>query len=202
MNKEFEDIKKKMESIVSENSALKKENAELGKKCDAMTKRLKENEQRLVQCDQYSRRCNIEIKGIPKTESENVTELVFKLGELIGEQIAIADIEACHRVPTRDVAKNNLIVQFQHRQKRDAVLDKAKKKRMTCREFGFPEQSPVYVNEHLCPYMKTLLGMTLTKKREHQWRYVWVRNSKIFARKVDGAPVVVITHEDELEKIG
>lgn len=201
MNKEFEEIKLKLQSVVSENAVLKKEKAELSQKCDTMAGLLKENELRLVQCEQYSRRFNIEVKGIPKTETENVNDLVFKLGDLIGEQITLSDIETCHRVPTRDTTKSNMIVQFQRRQKRDSVLDKAKKKRITCQDFGLPETSPVYVNEHLCPALKKLLGMAVSKKREHQWRYVWVRNSKIFARKADGTPVITISDSGDLDKI-
>ncbi|KAM7290537.1 uncharacterized protein ISCGN_027158 [Ixodes scapularis] len=162
---------------------------------------LKENELRLVHCEQYSRRHNIEVKGIPKTETDNVNDLVFKLGDLIGEQIALSDIEACHRVPTRDPTKSNVIVQFQRRQKRDSVLEKAKKKRITCQDFGLPETSSIYVNEHLCPALKKLLGMAVSKKREHQWRYVWVRDSKIFARKADGTPVITISDSGDLDKI-
>lgn len=198
INQDIEDIKQKLDAVVSENTALKKKNVELTAKFDAMALSLKENELRLVQCEQYSRRHNIEIKGIPKVEAENVTELVIKLGDVIGEPIAITDLEACHRVPTKEMSKTNVIVQFQRRQKRDSVLNKAKQKRIICQDLGLTEESPVYVNEHLCPSMKRLLGMAVSRKRQFQWRYVWVRNCKILARKADGAPVVQICHEGDL----
>lgn len=201
INKDVEDIKAKLDAVVSENTALKKANVELVAKCDAIAMSLKENELRLVQCEQYSRRHNIEIKGIPKIDTEDVTELVTKLGDIIGEPIAISDIEVCHRVPTKEMSKANVIVQFQRRQKRDSVLNKAKQKRITCQDLGLNEESPVYVNEHLCPSMKRLLGMAVSRKRQFQWRYVWVQNCKILARKAYGAPIVQISCEGDLDKI-
>ncbi|KAM7281222.1 uncharacterized protein ISCGN_006116 [Ixodes scapularis] len=201
INKDFEEFKEKIESVIVENAALQRANTELGEKYDQVAKSLKENEERLLQYEQYSRRHNLEVKGIPKTETESITDLIFQIGNLIGEQITLTDIETCHRVPTREVTKSNVIVQFQRRQKRDAVLDKAKKRKITCRDLGLPDATPVYVNEHLCPTLKRLLGMATSRKREMQWRYVWVRNAKILARKADNAPIVTISDERDLDKI-
>lgn len=58
------------------------------------------------------------------------------------------DIEVCHRVPTRNAdATPNIIVQFKSRTKRDSILEKAKKSRLSTQELGFSPGSPLYVNE-------------------------------------------------------
>lgn len=75
-------------------------------------------------CEQCSRNPNPEIKGAPGNGGDNLTEIVFFLGELIGEQILPAHIENCHRVPTRSDGKSNVVVQFQHRIKRDNGLER------------------------------------------------------------------------------
>lgn len=201
INQEHESMKQALALIKKENSGLKKENAELNGKCGELARALKETENRLVSCEQYSRNNNLEVKGIPKDDAENVDQLISKLGEVIGEPITKADVEACHRVPTRDREKSNIIVRFQNRNKRDCVLEKAKKKRISCSDLGLSMEAPVYVNEHLCPYLKKLLGMTTSKKREHRWLYVWVRNGKIFAKKASDTPVITISKEDDLSQI-
>lgn len=155
---------------------------------------------RLVHCEQYSRNANLEIKGIPKQENENVTETVKTIGDLIGSPIAVNEIEVCHRVPTRN-KESNIIVQFRSRTRRDAVLEAAKKKRITNKDLGSTSTAPIYINEHLCPVLKRLLGMSVAKKHEHKWKFVWVRNGRIFARKTDNAPILEVTHADDLEKI-
>lgn len=201
INKDYEDMKAKLKAAEEANSALEKKTVGLQEKYDVMLKTARETELRLIQCEQYSRNRNLEIKGIPRVENEDVMNLISTIGELVGENIAVSDIDICHRVPTRDPGKSNLIVQFQHRHTRDLILEKAKKKRITTTDLGFDTAAPVFVNEHLCPPLKRLLGMTQAKKRKCQWRYVWVRNCKILARKSDDAPVVTITHEDDLAKI-
>ncbi|CAN7989490.1 unnamed protein product, partial [Ixodes hexagonus] len=198
INKAFEDIKKEFEALSKENAELKRENASLLQSHEKLLKAMKETEARLVHCEQYSRNANLEIKGIPKQENENVSDTVKKVGDLIGSPIAADDIEVCHRVPTRNSESN---IQFRSRARRDAVLEAAKKKRISNKDLGSTASAPIYINEHLCPVLKRLLGMSVAKKRECDWKYVWVRNGRIFARKTDNAPILKITHADDLEKI-
>lgn len=165
--------------------------------------------------EQYSRRCNLKLKGVIETDSENVTELVAKVGTAIEETVLPEDIEACHRVPTRNAEHRHIIVQFKSRQKRDQVLEKAKKKRITNGSLGLCGQpgvnadgsspldnsAPVFVNEHLCQSQKRLLSLAIAKKRETNWRYVWTQNGKILARKSDCQDCIHIDSVDDLSKI-
>lgn len=79
---------------------------------------------------QYSRRCNIEIKGVPQSKDESLPNILHEIGTLLNEPIADTDVEVCHRVPCKKVtAVPNIIVQLKSRTKCDAVLQKAKKSR-------------------------------------------------------------------------
>lgn len=134
-------------------------------------------------------------------ENENVGALVAKIGDVIGESITATDIEICHRVPTREAGKSNVVVQFRSRQKRDSVLEKARKARLRNNQVGIPDDAQIFVNEHLCPALKRLLSLTVAKKREFQWKFAWTKNGKIFARKSETARVVHIQSENDLQKI-
>lgn len=201
MNTTFEEIRGNFQTAMRVNADLKKDYENLRLKCDETEKELKECQVRLTNCEQYSRNGNIEIKGVEKHNQENLYGMLDKLGGVIGEPITCADIAACHRVPTRDAEKTNIIVQFMNRKKRDAVLGKAKKKRLINSDLGIPSQAPIFVNEHLCATLKRILGMAVTKKRECNWKFVWVQNGKIFARKAEHAPVIPIASEADLVKI-
>lgn len=201
MEKAFEEMKRKFEEERLEREAIKKENESLRATCSKHESTIAQLQKRLDQCEQYSRRSNLDIKGVVQAVGEDVTAVVCKIGAVIGEPIVADDIEVCHRVPTRDADKTNVIVQFRSRQKRDSVLEKARKSRLRNSQIGINDESPIFVNEHLCPALKRLLFLAGVRKRDYHWRYLWTRNGKIFARKNEGTDLVRIQSESDLNKI-
>lgn len=123
------------------------------------------------------------------------------LGDAIDERISETDVDVCHRVPRKDQGCPNVVVQFHSRAKREAVIEKARTKRVCASSFGFSEPLPVFVNEHLCPTLKKLLGQAVARKKERNWKYAWTKDGKIFARKTDTSRTLRITCEQDLEKI-
>ncbi|KAG8291721.1 hypothetical protein J6590_054454 [Homalodisca vitripennis] len=107
LNKEFAEIKKENAELRAENTKLKSE-----------VKDLKESVRSL---EQYSRRCNVEISGIPVTPNEDATTIY---GVALVED---ADIAAAHRIPSfkRD-RPSSLIVQFLKKNVKDTWLSKAR----------------------------------------------------------------------------
>lgn len=202
LNKMFEDVKDELKQTKAEQRELRAENANLLAQNQELQNQVSNCLSRIVLCEQYSRNANIEIKGVPALPNENLTELLKKLGEVTGETISANDVEICHRVP---VAKNptekNIVVQFVRRSKRNLVLEKARRLKLTTSDLGLHTRVPLFVNEHLCPELKRLLGQATSKKREFGWKFTWVRNGQIFARKAEDTPVVKISTEKDLSKI-
>lgn len=211
INKSFEDANRQAVATAAENSALKKENETLRQRVNMLEQGLLECQTNLVKAEQYSRNKNLEIKGVLQEPNESLPDILKKIGDAVGEPISCTDIDVCHRVPTKDKKHTNLIVQFQRRDKRDQVLEKARKKRITNATLGLAslsqeaqdgqEDSPIYINEHLCPFMKKLLGASIARKRACAWKYVWTRNGCIFARRTDTSPVLSIQRESDIDKI-
>ncbi|KAH9383897.1 hypothetical protein HPB48_025764 [Haemaphysalis longicornis] len=112
MEKEFEAMKTQLAEERNERLSLKHESEKLRAKCKENESKIEELHRRLVQCEQYSRRSNVEMKGLAEAENEDVTDLASKLGAAIGEPISADDIEVCHRVPTWEEGKSNAVVQF------------------------------------------------------------------------------------------
>lgn len=198
------DIKELREALKTEVAANKKfasDNAALEIKCQGLEKRNLELEVRLTRSEQYSRNMNLEIRGVLQQPDENVVDVIGKIGSAIQETISSADIESCHRVPTRDAQKSNIVIQFKSRAKRDATLKKGKRARLCNSDIGLGGPAPIYINEHLCPALKQLLGKAISRKRECHWKSVWSFNGKIFARRSDDEPSIVIEHDGDLAKI-
>ncbi|XP_077553134.1 uncharacterized protein LOC144167853 [Haemaphysalis longicornis] len=190
-----------MKVTLCENKQLKKENESLRTTVFTLEKDLVESQASLLKSEQYTRNRNLEIKGIEQTENEDLKQLFEKIGEKLEEPITESDVDICHRVPTKNEGKSNIIVQFQCREKRDKVLQMARKKRLTTTLLGLPTDFPVYINEHLCPTMKKILGRAVARKREHGWKFVWTRDGSVFARRIETSCIVAITCENDLNKI-
>lgn len=93
----------------------------------------------------------------------------------ISEEIMEADIEACHQVPTQNPDKHNIVVEFKSWSKRDAALRKAKRLCLTNKSIDLDSDALFYVNEHLCPSLKCLLGVAIQRKRKYGWKSVGVQ---------------------------
>lgn len=200
-SEQFDKMATRCTKIEKENVGLKKENASLSAQCKALQQSVTDTEQRMIDIEQYSRNRNIEIKGIPFDENENLPDLLKKLGDVIAEPMTSADIDVCHRVPRRDEGCPNVVVQFTSRTKRNVVLEKARKKRVDTSQLGASDVSPIYVNEHLCPAVKKLLGQVVAKKHEKGWKYAWTKEGKIYARKSDTTRSLRVTCARDLEKM-
>lgn len=201
MNKAFEDMANQLKKVETENAELKAANSSLTSECALLRDKVTENELRITQLEQYSRNKNIEIKGVPTTQNEKLESVLAAIGNAVDEPVSESDIEVCHRVPTRDASRHNIVVQFHNRSKRNALLEKARKKRVTTADIGHQDRQPIYINEHLCPTLKVLLGKTVAKKNEKNWRFCWTKEGKIFARKNESSRVLRVTKLSDLDKI-
>ncbi|KAH7970569.1 hypothetical protein HPB49_010641 [Dermacentor silvarum] len=67
---------------------------------------------------------------------------------------------------------------------------------------GCPSESAnVYVNDHLTPENKRLFAQALSLKKEKHWKFLWVDNGRIKARKSEDSRVHVITNMQDLSVI-
>lgn len=201
INQCFEEMNATMKAIQKENADIKAQNACLLSECALLKKQVQANELKIVQLEQYSRNKNLEIKGIPMSQDESLPKILQNIGNAIDEPIVQSDVEVCHRIPTKVSTQSNILVQFCSRSKRDAVLEKARKKRLSTSDVGFAQSAAVYINEHLCFELKKLLGMTIAKKKEKNWRFAWTKDGKIFARKTESSRALRIACVSDLDKI-
>lgn len=190
-----------MASIEKENFELKQDNSKLRKETRSLQIRVNSMEQ-------YSRKTNVEIAGIPQTQGEDVISVVQDIGKVIGAEVRKEEVMAAHRVPSYSRGRTpQIIVQFQNRVQRNHFLERFKtarktNNRMSARQVNkiFPDTA-FYVNEHLTPENKVLLSKTKLACKEVGFRYTWCKEGKIFARRADDEPAIRIECEEDLAKI-
>lgn len=199
----FDELNKTVHDLKSENRELKKDNGVLKDRVGGL-------ETRLNELDQYHRRVNLEIAGVPEVQGENVKEIVAKVIQHVAPNhanVSPTDIDVCHRMGKKSEAAGNpppraIIVRFTTRRARDAVYEGKKKlKSMTSRDLGCREERKVYINENLLPSTKVLLSRANAIRKREGYRYLWTWNTKILVRKTETSPPLVIASEEDLLKI-
>ncbi|XP_049886801.1 uncharacterized protein LOC126381350 [Pectinophora gossypiella] len=152
--------------------------------------------------NQWTRLNNIEIKGVPIKERENLLEIVSKLGAKIMYPVAKQNINFVTRVLSQNNKSKPIIVSFVNRYfKEDFVAAARQFKKLYPCDIGLQGLSQIFVNDHLTVQNKMLLTDAKKIAKEHNYEYVWVKNSKIFARKNSSSKVIAIKGLKDLDKI-
>ena len=145
----MEALTTKVSGLESEIDCFKKtkdQMAELHERCSRIEDLHREAEQR-------SRMNNLEIKGVPTTNSENLFTILGKIGDLIGCSIPKEHINFNARVPMRNNDKNKKkeICSVHSRYLNNDFVAAAKKLKssLTASKLGLQSDSVIYVNDHL-----------------------------------------------------
>lgn len=204
MSNKMDESTKLMKDIKDELAAVKKENEHLRNMNVTLNTEVTSLKDRVRTLEQYSRKNNVEVSGIPETPREDVIGLVKDVGKALGVEIQESDISTAHRVPSyRKDRPSPLIVQFSRRVTRDTFLSKFKAKNgLTARQINtsFPAQT-VYINEHLSPENKIFLSKLKLKCKEIGYQYAWCKEGKFFARKCQGERYHRVDTYEELNKL-
>ncbi|XP_048487442.1 uncharacterized protein LOC125490951 [Plutella xylostella] len=156
---------------------------------------------------QWSRRSNIEIFGIPERKDENLLSVVQDLANRVDFPLDInRDVDFVTRVASSD--KDNkkpkpIVLRLLARYKKDDFLAKLKKlKGLKGSDIGYTGNSGlIFFNDHLTKSNKSLLYMAKKRARELNYKYIYVKNCSIRVRFSDTSPVIVINSEVDLNKI-
>lgn len=168
-----------------------------------LQKRVEELESKTNEHEQRSRLNNLEIKGVPFKTSENLYEILFKIGNVINYKLTKEQINYINRVPTRgDNKTKNIVVSLHNRYTKEDFLAAARKcKSLTPSSLGFTGDKKIFVNDHLTLENKLLLNKTKALAKEHNFEFTWVKSCRIFVRKNVTSPVISINSEVDLKRI-
>lgn len=209
VNSKFDELNNKITELIATNKSLqttieavKKENSTLKGQCDNLRMENDSMRKEIRELQQYSRRDNLEIVGVPQSINEDVNAVVGRLAEVIGVPFVNEQISIAHRLPSsrKDVAPP-IVIKFISRSAKMQWLS-ASKSKGRIRSIDLNRDLPasdVYINEHLIPYNKLLLGRAKHLKRDKKLSYVWVKDCKIFVRKEKDSPARLITTVKDLE---
>lgn len=162
---------------------------------DELWKANEQLERDLMKLNQYNRRENLEITGIPDDIPNNKIE-VFILNVLrkIGLQINHYDIVACHRLNVRTNGCKNVIIRFMNRKHAHMAL--SNKKRL----LEFPNLKHINIIENLCPQSKSIYEKCQKLIAENTINHTWTYNGKFFIKSTNKRSErgKIISHENDI----
>lgn len=200
---------KEFERLNLELIAAKKTIADLQVDNAALKGTVNDLSSRVILLEQYSRENNIEISGLPENKSENLVNVVTQIIKTTSCSLKESDILTCTRIRKMDANSarpRSVVVKLASAKERDTLIAAVVKHnkfnsedKLNTHKLGYGgPKAAVYVTEHLSPYYKKLHAETRKIARDRGFRYIWIRNGRIFVRKDDSAPAKQILSRDNL----
>lgn len=150
--------------------------------------------------EQYIRKHNLEIDGIPEQTGEILAEQVITLRKELNVTIPGDDIDICHRLSTgrnRRSKPRPIIVRFKsYRAKKELYGTRKNLKNQNLHRI-FPGAGIVYINENLTRMRRELFAKVWRRKKSEKWHSAWTIDGKIFMKtSLTDQPVRIYSQED------
>jgi chromosome segregation ATPase len=148
-------LETKMEEMKKNNFVLKENMSKMDTKLQEslmknalLEKKMNEMNIKHDDLEQYTRKYNLEIDGIPQVEDEDLEDIVIKLARSIGADVEPEDIDIVHRFKKGKRQPNPIIVRFNnYYSKKEMYYSRRKLRKVNVRHISGAEK--IYINENL-----------------------------------------------------
>lgn len=173
---------------------------------------LKALQNKVLRLERISRSYNIELQAIPERKGENLLDIVKALLEKINVSFSDDIIISCSRVGRRKHNSNrprNVVVTLTSAKLRDTILsavhryNKANPTDMlnTIHLRIAGEARPIYVVENLTSVTRNIYMEARKASKTLNYQFVWIRSDKVFMRKNEHSPAIIINSLDKIQKL-
>jgi len=166
--------------------------------------RLVNVEQNVESNNQYNRRNNLEISGIPNHVNDDELETkVIEIFDSINIDVCPNDIEACHRLPpTKNSKTKKTIIRFVNRKLCVNIMEAKKNLKQTdIKKLGFPDDTLLYINPNLNRYFQRLLWKCRTLKRRNKILSFKFQNESVLIKKSQSERFIKLTGEKHIDDL-
>ena len=150
--------------------------------------------------EQYSRRGGLEIPGIPNgTPDSQLEDKVREVFDKIDSAVKSKNIEACHWIKSKHGGRG-VIIKLSKQKDTDRIR-KNKKKLKSTNLSSLNVQGPVYINNSLCSYYKSLWSKCKSLPYSNFIHSFWVTNSSIRIKVTESSQSQEVSHICDLEEL-
>ncbi|KAK9875424.1 hypothetical protein WA026_007817 [Henosepilachna vigintioctopunctata] len=106
----------------------------------------------------------------------------------------------CKRLSTKEKAP--ILIELPNKDMQDLIMEKRKERGvMKLRDCGLPGDDNIFFNEDL-PREKQELFLKVRKyRKDHNYKFAWVKNGKIYLRKTESNQAKLIRSNEDLRKL-
>lgn len=186
----FVDLDSKLLSALEEVKELQESKRALERENIALRRRIDDLEQSSLEK-------SLEIRGVPETQGENLMSVISDVMQKLGTNIKPEHINKAYRYGSKQKRDRCILVDFVRKGDRDEVI----RERRVRRDFKINNQL-TFINEALTPNNRKLFALArAAKKNAPGFKYLWVRDGRILARKNDDSLIFRVSSEDDVNKI-
>lgn len=207
LSTKYDEVMAKLISQEKNILCMSKEVKDLKEKLITRDNEVEELSLRVQDLEQLKNVKNVEIHGMTATVGENTWEVVDKVAKVIGAPTVAQSVDDCFRVYANpnNVRKQGIppviVVKFKSTDARRVWLDKSKTRNLTIGKVEENEnESKIFVCEHLTPDLKRLFFKTRSAAKARNWKFVWVKDGKILAKKVEDQGTIRIRCDNDIER--
>ena len=208
--RECDDFLEKISKISSINESLAKE-------IKSIECRQFKSEQQLDQLEQYGRRENLEIHGIPVMRNENTNQIIKAVATSINVELNDSQISTSHRLiqsqssssNSQQQAKNHvnrqpppIIVRFNNRDKRNEIFRRRKMLRRNPEMRSIFASETVTIKENLTTYRKMIYDAANSAKKDLNFKFLWTSQGRIRLRRDSVSEAINVSSLSDLDRIG
>lgn len=148
--------------------------------------------------EQYSRRENVIINGIPKKDNENVREIVKKVAEKLKVPLYDYSIISAHRLPSKQNTYP-IVAKLLDRDVKTALVKASKKEKINSGLLNYETVQPIYCDDHLTYGTRSILNTAKKLRENNIIKFVWIRNCNVYIRENENSKAIIIRSLEQLE---
>ena len=157
-------------------------------------------ETKLDDLEQYTRKFNLEIWGIPDDEDEDLEDTIIKLSKCLNVDLRVKDIDIIHRFKKGNMTPKAIIVHFSNYFSKDEMYRSRWKLRNANVSSVFSAEK-IYINENLTALRAGLFKKVRDQKCLHQEWKIWTVDGNMFIKPSPSSRTYKINSLDDLSSL-
>ena len=220
---EYDDFLNEIKRINKQNSQLMQKMKNLEQIVTKFDNQQTNTEKQLEELEQYGRRENLEIHGIPLADNEDTGKIVQIVAKALKVQLSKSDISTSHRLFNSNLNDQHqkllnhrdqqpsamrrnqpppIIVRFCNRDKRNEMFSKRLKLKSVSNEiYPKPNTEILAIRENLTKFRKFLFSEANKVKHALCYQFLWTRQGQILLRKDSTSRIIKISNLNDLARV-